>query len=131
MAVKHRYVSEDNIKVLIKLIKTDLKNYLTEEQIQEAIGNAIDNIATLEFKKVDSLPETGEPNYIYLVPNEFGDDQNVYNEYYWDSDTSQFEFMGTTQVDLSGYVQESDLETITDAEIQTLWESAMDEENNE
>lgn len=124
---KHRYVSEDNLKVLIRLIKTDLKNYLNEEQIQQAIESAIESISTIEFKKVDSLPETGEPNYIYLVPNNFGIEQNVYDEYYWSSDDSQFEFMGTTQVDLSGYLKESDFEVITDEEIQTIWDSINSE----
>lgn len=128
MATKHRYVSEDNIKVLINLIKTDLKNYLTDEQIQNAINTAIENISTIEFKKVESLPETGEPNYIYLVPNNSGFDNNSYDEYFWSTDDNTFEFMGTTQIDLTGYLKEDDFEAITDEEIEALWNSATSED---
>lgn len=131
MATTHRYVSEDNLKVLISLIKTDLKNYLTDEQIQNAINTAIENISTLEFKKVDSLPETGESNYIYLVPNNSSYENNVYDEYFWSADDNAFEFMGTTQIDLTGYLKEDDFEAITDEEITALWNSATGDDIEE
>lgn len=124
MATKKRYMDENNVRVLISLIKNEFANYLDDEQIQNAITEAIKGISTLEFKKVDVLPETGETNYIYLVSKE-GEDGDYCDEYLWDASASRFELIGNTDVDLSGYVTESDLEALTNEEITEIWNSVM------
>lgn len=121
---KIRYMTESNVRVLIGLIKNEFANYLDDEQIQSAISEAIKGISTIEFKKVDVLPEVGESNYIYLVPNSSEGD-NVYDEYFWDASSSKFEVMGNTDIDLSDYVTTSDLEALTNEEIGEIWNSVM------
>lgn len=39
------------------------------------------------------LPDAGEPDKIYLIPNG-GDDPNIYDEYFWDVDRNKFEPVG-------------------------------------
>lgn len=53
-----------------------------------------------EVKKVDSLPETGETKYLYLVPKE-GSGDDTCDEYVWalkDADTYSWEHIGSTDV---------------------------------
>ena len=51
------------------------------------------------FIPVDTLPETGEKNKIYLVPAENG----TFDEYYWIVDQSKWEELGNVALDLSDY----------------------------
>lgn len=65
---------------------------------------------------MQSLPVTGTAGVIYLLANS-GSGQNIYDEYVWLSTSSTYEKIGTTDVDLSGYVQASEMVAITNAEI--------------
>lgn len=49
------------------------------------------------FVPVESLPETGESNKIYLVPASNG----TFDEYYWINEA--WEILGNVQLDLSNY----------------------------
>lgn len=49
------------------------------------------------FNPVNELPETGEKNKIYLLPNEDG----TFDEYYWATD--RWELLGSVSLDLSNY----------------------------
>ena len=51
------------------------------------------------FIPVDTLPETGEKNKIYLVPAENG----TFDEYYWVVDQSKWDELGNVALDLSDY----------------------------
>lgn len=96
--------------------------YQTASDVNTAITNALADVTQIDFQKVQTLPATGEKGVIYLVPNS-GSGQNIYDEYIWlDGDPSgSFEFLGTTQVDLSGYVQASEMHALTNAEIDTIF----------
>lgn len=52
--------------------------------------------ASLSLKPVEELPQTGQPGYIYLVPNEHSENDN-YDEYIWTSDQT-FEKIGNTAI---------------------------------
>ena len=86
----------------------NLTNYWTSTQTQENMENyvqqEIGKIATIQIQVVDELPATGQSNIIYLVPNS-GSGNNVYDEYLWTGE--KFELIGTTQVDLSNYLQKN------------------------
>ena len=82
----------------------NLTNYWTSTKTQSEINSAIAGIATIQIEVVDSLPATGQSNIIYLVPNS-GSGNNVYDEYLWTG--TKFELIGTTQVDLSNYLQKN------------------------
>lgn len=96
---------------------TNDSGYQTESQVSTAISNAIANIQGISYSIVAELPTTGEAGVIYLISNS-GANQNSYDEYIWITD--KFEKIGTTEVDLSGYVQETDLVAITNSEIDTI-----------
>jgi hypothetical protein len=51
---------------------------------------------------------------LYLVPKEEAD-KDIYNEYIWIDSTSTFELIGTTAVDLTDYVKNTDYATSSKA----------------
>ena len=100
---------------------TNDSNFQTQSQVQQAINDAIGQITGLSFEIVQTLPATGAAGTIYLVPNS-GSAPNIYDEYVWitSGGSGSFEKIGTTDVDLSGYVQYSNLAAITNSEIDTI-----------
>lgn len=82
-----------------------------------AITNALADITGIDFQIVETLPSTGVKGTIYLVSNS-GTGTNIYDEYIYVND--KWEKIGTTNVDLSGYVQKSEMVSITNAEIDTI-----------
>lgn len=96
---------------------TNGAGYQTSAQVQSAINSALSGITGIDFQVVQSLPASGAAGTIYLVSNS-GSGQNIYDEYIWGN--NRFEIIGTTAVDLSGYVQSSDLVAVTNAEIDTI-----------
>lgn len=97
---------------------TNGAGYQTASDVSTAINTAIGGITGVSFEVVSSLPATGDAGTIYLVSNS-GTSPNIYDEYIWVSNA--FEKIGTTEVDLSNYVQNSDLVAITNAEIDTIF----------
>lgn len=83
---------------------SNLANYYlkTETYTQTEINNLIGNIATITISAVDSLPERGQSNVIYLTPKVGGSATNVKDEYLWTG--SAFEKIGDTEIDLSNYL---------------------------
>lgn len=93
------------------------KGYQTEAQVSSLISNAIADIQGIEYSIVTQLPSTGEAGVIYLISNS-GSNPNSYDEYIYVN--SKFEKIGTTDVDLSGYVQDTDLVAITNSDIDSI-----------
>lgn len=91
--------------------------FQTSQEVSQAISTAISNIQGISYSIVEELPSSGEAGIIYLLSND-GTDSNIYDEYIWI--TNKFEKIGTTAVDLSGYLQEDDLVEITNEEIDTI-----------
>lgn len=56
---------------------------------------------------VQELPESGEKGIIYLVPKDSAA-PDIYDEYVWVTTISTFELIGSTKVDLTGYVKNTD-----------------------
>lgn len=100
---------------------TNDSNFQNATQVQAAINSALEDITGIDFQIVQTLPATGTKGVIYLVPNS-GSGSNSYDEYIWitSGSTGKFEKIGTTDVDLSGYVQYTDLVAITNSEIDTI-----------
>ena len=96
------------------------KGYQTANQVSTAISNAIANIQGISYSIVETLPTTGEAGVIYLISNSVTN-PNSYEEYIWITDN--FEKIGTTEVDLTGYIKESDLVAITNEEIDPIVDS--------
>lgn len=128
MAVK-KYLDENGTLYLWSKIKlrfaekaTTVSGYgitdaYTKTETDTAISNAVSGITSIRYEIVQALPQTGTPGVIYLISNS-GTGQNIYDEYIYTN--GAFEKIGTTDVDLSGYVQTSDLVAITNSEIDTI-----------
>lgn len=123
-----------NKKVNIPLGASNVKGVYTNEMINTLIQTALSGFERISFQKVNSygdLPVTGTNGVIYLVPNS-GTAPNIYDEYVWYTDpsttppTSGYEKIGTTQIDLSGYVQYTDISLITNQEIEDIVDDAYD-----
>ena len=85
---------------------------------EQVLKNAQDievlkNRENLQIVIVEELPEEGNPNYIYLVPNEDAEESNVYNEYIWLADEEAYEKIGGVSIDLTNYVTTNTEQTIT------------------
>ena len=80
-----------------------------ESYNKSEIDNKIASIVTTTFEVVDELPEQGESNVIYLVPNEQSAD-NEYEEYIWVN--NKWELIGTTKVDLTPYYTSSQVDDL-------------------
>lgn len=106
-------------------LKTDLNNLATKSEIptqvseltndsnfatQTQVMQAIASIPQFSLSIVNTLPTTGAKMTLYLVPKT-GTNNDVYDEYIWIEQTSSFEHLGTTAVDLTGYVKNTDYST--------------------
>lgn len=107
----------------------NLVNYYKKSETftKQEVNNLIGQIATLQFQVVATLPQTGDSKYIYLVPSSNPKTQNVKDEYIW---VNNWEQIGSTQVDLTGYATESWVNTqisgfLTQSQIQALINTAL------
>ena len=108
---------EDTVQNAINTLKTDQGNLGEQVSAIESkipadasetnplvTKNEVLALPTFTYKVVTELPETGEENIIYLVPKA-GEGNDVHDEYIWVNNA--YELIGTTAVDLSGYLQTS------------------------
>lgn len=100
-------------------------NAVQNKVIKAYVDDAIKDITGIEFKKVDSLPATGENGVIYLVAKTVTSTSNIYEEYIWISSDNAFEKIGETTIDLSNYVQTSDLSEITTDDIDAMFKTVF------
>lgn len=93
-------------------------NAASSAAVFKYVSDKLKDIGGISFKMVDSLPETGDGKYIYLVPKTEAGSQNSYDEYIWYN--SAWELIGSTDIDLSDYVKSTDLHEITADEVNTI-----------
>ena len=79
------------------------------------ISDAISQIVGFDFSIVQQLPATGQKGIIYLISHSH-DVNDGYDEYIWIN--NGYEKLGHTDVDLSGYMETTDI--ITNAQIDTI-----------
>lgn len=97
------------------------ENAVQNKVIKSYVDDAVASVVGVEFRKVNSLPVTGENGVIYLLPKSGTPPTgNVYEEWIWISSDSSYEKIGETSIDLSGYVQDTDLVDITNSDIDTM-----------
>ena len=107
---------------------TNDSNFQNQTQVQTAINSAIAGINSFEYQIVTTLPtpSASTMHIIYLKSNS-GTAPNSYDEYITirtgteGSYQYKMEKIGTTDVDLSEYLKIADLVAITNAEIDTIF----------
>ena len=78
---------------------TNDANYQTYTDVASMIAS----IPQFSISIVDSLPSSGQKMVLYLVPKTSASGDDIYDEYIWIENTSSFELVGSTTVDLSDY----------------------------
>ena len=114
-------------------VNNAVANRPTTSQMTSAIQDATEGLATETYvtqqlaninKKqvVTSTSQMTDLNTIYLMANDGTEENNVYDEYivFMDGQTKKVEKIGTTEVDLTNYVKNSDLVAISNQEIDTI-----------
>ena len=114
---------------------SDLVNYYlkSETYSKTEVDALIGAISGMHFVSVSELPTTDiQTNAIYLVPSADAKTQNIKDEYInLDGTTSGWEKIGSSQIDLSGYVTDTELTTAladytTTANLTTLLSEKQD-----
>ena len=82
----------------------------------DSLTESIEGITGFEFEVVQELPQSGESGIIYLVAHSHDTDDG-YDEYIWIN--NGFEKLGHADVDLSGYVETTDI--ITNNQIDAMF----------
>lgn len=114
--IKDDYVKRGLIDNQVELTEEELakiKAYLKFADNADIL-TAIASIPQFKFSIVSELPTNGEKMTLYLVPKT-GADNDVHNEYIWIEEESKYEYVGTTAVDLTDYVKNTDYATTTEA----------------
>ena len=95
----------------------NLVNYYkkSETYTKGEVDSKISAITTINFEVVAELPESGEANKIYLVPNAEQGEQNVKDEYIWVD--GKWEIIGSTKVDLSNYYNKGEVDSKLSAKV--------------
>lgn len=101
----------------------EITKYVNKENLEQALTAVyedMDKFKGLTKKFVDVLPDVGEDNILYLVPNGLSLDKNIRTEYLWDSENGVYECVGSTAIDSSDFIQKDDLQPLTTEEIDDI-----------
>ena len=128
----------DEVIPTVPTISTDISTDASSDvktaspkAVKSYVDGAIGNIASFSFQilgngeyDANRKPTvTGASNKIYLVPLSSAETNNAYAE--WIYTNNAWEKIGETSMDLSGYVQESDIVELTNTQIQSIWDSVL------
>lgn len=92
---------------------TKIKEYITQK-----VGNAVGNITSFRFEVVTELPQTGEAGVVYLKTLAEQKPSNLYEEFIWIDNS--YEFIGTNEIDLSGYYTKEETNKLVEDSAYTL-----------
>lgn len=108
---KGNYALAGDIPTLVSQLQNNV-GYQTQAEVLALIAQ----IPQFSISIVNSLPQTGNRMTIYLVAKE-GTAGDIYNEYVWIESSSTYEYIGTTAVDLTDYIKNTDYATSSKAGI--------------
>ena len=94
--------AEEAINAAIKVddFISEVKNtYATKSEV----NSIVNNLSSFEISVVQVLPKKGNSSTIYLMLASDGSGDDIYDEYLWIQETSKFEKIGTTRIDLTPY----------------------------
>ena len=114
-------INTPDIPVISTSISGDSTNATAASSlaVYNFVTEAIKDLTGFHAEIVQELPAEGKANVLYLVPKTTSSSQDVYDEYLWVN--GAFENVGTTSIDLSGYVQKSEMHALTNEEILNIY----------
>lgn len=104
-------ITTERVEDGVDIVLTDKKGVTTRTEVKDGVPGPVGPPGApgaVKMQVVDTLPETGETDTIYLVKKDNPGEQNLYDEYVY-TDTG-WEHIGDTSVDLTDYYtkEESD-----------------------
>lgn len=99
-------------------VTSDGANAVSGKAVYDFVTKAIADISGFHAEIVSELPETGKTNILYLVAKTEAASGDGYDEYLYIN--GAWERVGSTDIDLSGYVQASEMHAITNTEITAI-----------
>ena len=99
-------------------VTADGTNAVTGKAVYDFVTAAIAGISGFHAEIVSELPASGQSNILYLVANSSAASGDGYDEYLYIN--GAWERVGSTDIDLSGYVQAADMHAITNTEISDI-----------
>lgn len=105
------FITSADVPTKVSQLAND-SDYQTSAQVMAAIAA----IPQFQLKIVDSLPETGEKMVLYLVRKEV-EPLDIFNEYLWIEETSSFELLGSTAIDLSEYYKKTETDSLLNGKV--------------
>ena len=100
-------------------VTADGINAVNGKAVYDFVTAAIAGISGFHAEIVSVLPDVGQTNILYLVAKSTAASGNGYDEYLYIN--GAWELIGSTDIDLSGYVQASEMHAITNAEINSIF----------
>ena len=99
-------------------VTADGANAVTGKAVYDFVTAAIAGISGFHAEIVSELPASGQSNILYLVAKSTAASGDGYDEYLYIN--GAWERVGSTDIDLSGYVQAADMHAITNTEISDI-----------
>ena len=99
-------------------VTADGTNAVTGKAVYDFVTAAIAGISGFHAEIVSELPASGQSNILYLVAKSTAASGDGYDEYLYIN--GAWERVGSTDIDLSGYVQAADMHAITNTEISDI-----------
>lgn len=99
-------------------VTADGANAVTGKAVYDFVTAAIAGISGFHAEIVSELPASGQSNILYLVAKSSAASGDGYDEYLYIN--GGWERVGSTDIDLSGYVQASEMHAITNTEISDI-----------
>lgn len=112
-----RYI-KSKIPTVDQTVSQDSAHAVSAAGVYAYVQDTIKELGGISFKIVESLPESGEGNIIYLVPKTSAETDDVYDEYIWQN--SKWERIGSTAVDMSGYVKAEQMVALTKDDVDDI-----------
>lgn len=99
-------------------VTADGANAVSGKAVYDYVTAAIADITGFHAEIVTELPTVGQTNILYLVAKSSAASGDGYDEYLYIN--GAWERIGSTDIDLSGYVQASEMHAITNTEITAI-----------
>ena len=99
-------------------VTADGGNAVSGKAVYDFVTNAISGISGFHAEIVSELPTSGQSNVLYLLAKSSAASGDGYDEYLYIN--GAWELIGSTDIDLSGYVQASEMHAITNTEITAI-----------
>ena len=116
---RHLYLSGNLSDGTNSIAVADIQHKLTAGTGITITDNTITcSLDGIDYEFYNELPATGRKGVIYLIPNGESGGEDIYYEYIWipaqeSGEEGRFEFIGTTQTDISNLVTLDTNQTIT------------------